>query len=191
VGSKLTGAGEVGPGQFGFSLALSSAGTVAVIGAPNDRGSYTAPGGLGAAWVFIAAPELSHVRLTHTRFRVAPQGTSSMAGRTPLGTSFQYTLSAPATLHIWITRSAPGVKRGSHCVTPTARLANQQTRHCTRIITVARLIHAHERRGTDHLKFSGGIGQRALAPGTYRAALSATDASGRSPAVTLHFTILR
>ena len=45
-GSKLTGAGEVGAGKFGTSVALSASGYTALIGAPGDHGK------LGAAWVF-------------------------------------------------------------------------------------------------------------------------------------------
>ncbi len=44
--AKLTGAGEVGEGHFGRSVALSADGDTAVVGAPNDSG------GLGAVWVF-------------------------------------------------------------------------------------------------------------------------------------------
>jgi hypothetical protein len=43
---KLTGKGEIGVGGFGTSVALSSDGRTALIGAPRDNG------GLGAAWVF-------------------------------------------------------------------------------------------------------------------------------------------
>src|SRR5262249_45654054 len=45
-GPKLTGAGEVGQGHFGFSAALSSGGNAALIGAGSDNGE------VGAAWVF-------------------------------------------------------------------------------------------------------------------------------------------
>jgi FG-GAP repeat len=45
-GSKLTGSGESGKGQVGFSVALSSDGNTALIGGPGD-GSEA-----GAAWVF-------------------------------------------------------------------------------------------------------------------------------------------
>jgi hypothetical protein len=45
-GSKLTGSGETGAGQFGFSVALSSEGSTALIGGPEDNGET------GAAWVF-------------------------------------------------------------------------------------------------------------------------------------------
>jgi FG-GAP repeat len=43
--AKLTGAGEIGGGMFGTSVALSSDGKTALIGAPGDNG------GFGAAWV--------------------------------------------------------------------------------------------------------------------------------------------
>lgn len=45
-GSKLTGSGETGEGEFGYSVALSADGSTALIGAPTDNG------GVGAAWVF-------------------------------------------------------------------------------------------------------------------------------------------
>ena len=45
-GSKLEGAGEIGGGQFGDSVALSSDGNTALIGAPADNGHA------GAVWVF-------------------------------------------------------------------------------------------------------------------------------------------
>ncbi len=48
-GAKLTGAGEVGPGHFGYSVALAENGNTALIGAGADNG------GLGAAWVFTRA----------------------------------------------------------------------------------------------------------------------------------------
>ena len=45
-GSKLTGGGESGDGQFGYSVALSGDGNTALIGGPGDNGN------VGAAWVF-------------------------------------------------------------------------------------------------------------------------------------------
>jgi hypothetical protein len=45
-GPKLTGAGEIGEGGFGTSVALSADGDTALIGAPGDNGRT------GAAWVF-------------------------------------------------------------------------------------------------------------------------------------------
>jgi phage gpG-like protein len=45
-GAKLTGAGEIGGGEFGESVALSADGNTALIGGRKDRA------GAGAAWVF-------------------------------------------------------------------------------------------------------------------------------------------
>jgi hypothetical protein len=45
--AKLTGAGEIGSGEFGTSVTVSSDGKVALIGGTNDNG------GIGAAWVFV------------------------------------------------------------------------------------------------------------------------------------------
>ena len=45
-GEKLTGKEEVGEGQFGFSVALSSNGNTALVGGPDDNKN------VGAAWVF-------------------------------------------------------------------------------------------------------------------------------------------
>jgi hypothetical protein len=50
-GEKLTGAGEWGPGAFGQSVALSSDGSTALIGAPMDH-PFALAAGVGAAWVF-------------------------------------------------------------------------------------------------------------------------------------------
>src|SRR3954447_11745426 len=53
-GTKLTGSGETGAGQFGWSVALSADGDTALIGGPHDNGN------VGAAWAFgsprIASP---------------------------------------------------------------------------------------------------------------------------------------
>ena len=53
-GGKLTGAGEVGPGYFGWSVALSSNGNTALIGGPGD-GALSGSAGSGAVWEFTRA----------------------------------------------------------------------------------------------------------------------------------------
>ncbi|MEA2209999.1 MAG: hypothetical protein QOF54_2476 [Solirubrobacteraceae bacterium] len=49
LGPKLTAEGEVGAGQFGWSVALSADGQTALIGAPHDDAA------IGAAWTLIRA----------------------------------------------------------------------------------------------------------------------------------------
>jgi len=48
-GGKLTGAGEIAPARFGYSVALSSDGDTAMIGGPNNQ--YC----IGAVWVLVRA----------------------------------------------------------------------------------------------------------------------------------------
>ena len=48
LGSKLVGAGAVGPAGQGVSVAISAGGDTAILGGRLDRG------GVGAAWVFAA-----------------------------------------------------------------------------------------------------------------------------------------
>jgi hypothetical protein len=49
-GPKLTGAGEVGLGEAGWSVALAADGDTALIGAAHDNGRHEE--GPGAAWIF-------------------------------------------------------------------------------------------------------------------------------------------
>ena len=50
-GPKLSGAGEIGRGAFGFSVAVSGDGSTAIVGAPQDKN------GTGAAWMFVRSGE--------------------------------------------------------------------------------------------------------------------------------------
>ena len=68
-GSKLTGAGESSLAEFGSSVALSSAGTTAVIGSPDDDG-------LGATWRFTGSPGT----MTQDGSKLTPTGEIGSAG---------------------------------------------------------------------------------------------------------------
>ena len=50
-GSKLTGAGEVKKGAFGYAVALSGDGSTAIVGGPQDKNS------VGAVWVYVRSGE--------------------------------------------------------------------------------------------------------------------------------------
>ncbi len=136
-------------------------------------------------------PVISAASLTNKRFRVANKDTAVSAKKAPLGTRFRFTLSAVAKLQIRITRSAPGLRHGHSCLAPTAKLKRAHAKHCTRTLTVGTLTRSNEPKGADSIPFSGRIGHRALSPRAYHAVLSASDAGGRSQAVTLAFTVVR
>ncbi|HEX8715123.1 MAG TPA: hypothetical protein VF706_06080, partial [Solirubrobacteraceae bacterium] len=108
-----------------------------------------------------------------------------------IGTRFRFRLSAVANIQIAFTRSAPGLRRGRSCVAPSRKLRRAHAKRCTRTLVVGKLTRAKVRAGGGAIAFSGRLGRRALAPGNYRATLTASNAAGRSNAVVLGFTIVR
>jgi hypothetical protein len=138
----------------------------------------------------VSAPVLSRVRMTHRRFRVGKQATAISAKKTPLGTSFRFTLSTAAKLRITITSTAAGLRDGHRCLAPSASLKRAHAKRCTRTITVSTLTRASEPQGADSVAFSGRTGQRALSPRSYKAVLSANNTAGHSKPVKLSFTVV-
>ena len=139
----------------------------------------------------IEPPTLTAVSLTHKRFRVADRATAISARSTSLGTSFHFTLSAPARLQIAITRTAEGLRRGHSCLAPTPGLERMHAKRCTRTLTVGTLTRETQPKGADGVAFSGRIGRRALSPRAYDAVLSASDAAGHSRQVRVAFVVVR
>lgn len=157
-------------------------------------GGGTTGGGGGTTGGGAATPQppaVTAASLTNRRFRVAGKDTAVSAKKAPLGTTFRFTLSATANVQVAITRSAPGLRRGHSCVAPTATLRRAHAKHCTRTLAFGTLTRSSEPIGADSIAFSGRIGHRALSPGAYNAALSASDAGGGSKPVTLAFAVVR
>ncbi len=136
-------------------------------------------------------PVITAARLTNKRFRVGKQTTAASAKHPPFGTSFHFTLSAAAKLQITITRPVPGLRHGRRCLTPTAKLKRERAKRCTRTLSVATLTRFNEPAGADGVPFSGRIGRTVLSPHNYIAAISASDAYGRSRPVPLAFVVVR
>jgi hypothetical protein len=108
----------------------------------------------------------------------------------PIGTSFKFTLSAAARLQIVITESTSGLLGSHGCVAATTKLKGAHPKRCTRWIRVATITKTSEPKGADSVAFSGRIGRYALAPGAYRATLTATNSAGKSKPVTVTFTVV-
>jgi DNA-binding beta-propeller fold protein YncE len=122
------------------------------------------------------APKVSSFSITHRVFAVARAATPVSAR--VRGTAFRFALSEQAAVKITIKRALPGRRVGKHCVKPNARGGHRHA--CTRFVPAGTLRRASERSGRDSVKFSGRIGRRALTPGRYRAAITATDPSGNA-----------
>ena len=73
----------------------------------------------------------------------------------------------------------------------TRKLRRAHAKRCTRTPPVGKLTRAKVRAGAGAIAFSGRLGRRPLPLANYRATLTASNASGRSNAVVLGFTIVR
>ena len=137
------------------------------------------------------APSISGFSLANRRFRIARGATPvSARRRVPLGTTFRYSLSEPATVTLTIERPLPGRRVGRSCRKPTR--SNRSRRRCTRYVRAGVLTRRNKGPGRVSTPFTGRIGRRKLALGSYRATLGATDAAGnRARTRQLVFTVVR
>ena len=143
--------------------------------------AFTFPSGPAPApstEVDTRAPVVSGAGMTRKRFR---------AGRR--GSTFRFRLSEPARVTIAIARTTSGRRVGRRCV--TRKPSNRTRSRCTRAAAIGRLTHTGPS-GVNRVALTGRLGKVRLKPGTYRAAITATDPAGnRSRAVRLRFTVLR
>ncbi|HEY6762718.1 MAG TPA: PKD domain-containing protein, partial [Baekduia sp.] len=124
-----------------------------------------------------AAPALTGVKLTRTSFAVGPAATpltgkahAAASKKTARGTVVQWRLSAAATVRLTVA-TVPARGKRSRVIGTLRRTAKA---------------------AASRLAFSGRVGKRALAVGSYKLTLTATDAGGRtSKPVTVRFRVLR
>jgi hypothetical protein len=138
-----------------------------------------------------APPSFASASLSPRTFAVDRKGPAELAvaARAKKGTTFRYSLSEPARVVFTIERVLPGRKVGRACRKQTAK--NRHKRACKRYVSPGRFAAAAVA-GANHKRFSGRIGRRALAPGSYRATLIATDTSGKaSTPKRLSFRVVR
>ncbi len=138
-------------------------------------------------------PTLALTRLTqsHSTWRAG----SRLAGfartthkRSPVGTTFSFTLSEPARVSLAFTQRVSGRKINAKCVAQTTKNAKRTS--CTRTVTRGTLAFSCEA-GVTKLRFQGRISSsRRLAPGRHTVTISAAATGRRSPAKSLSFTIV-
>ena len=145
----------------------------------------------------IAAPDTSppvvtHVRVTHSRFRVGTrpmaQFAAQHAGRSkaPIGTTFELSVNERSTVVVGIAGRIAGRKPDKNCLENA--LAG---RPCPAFVATG-FARSGQGPGKVSIAFSGRIGTTPLPPGTYVAAVGASDASGLSsdPKI-VHFKIVK
>lgn len=106
----------------------------------------------------------------------AAKAAKKKAKKAAKGTTIRYTVSAPATVTIVVERALKGRRSGSKCVKATAKLKRKKS--CTRYANATTLKRVHTTAGAKKVSFSGRIGRRLLAYGTYRLRATAVAGAG-------------
>ena len=172
--------------QTGTGYGIDAVFTTGPPGTPDPGGSGPEPGQPGGAVLTLTGASLKPARFRVAKGRTAVSAQRRRRKPIPRGTTFRYTLSAPATVKIVIRRKLAGRRKAKRCVRPTRRL--RRAKRCTRLLTKGTLTR-RSKLGANSTRFTGRIGRRKLAPGKYAAVLTATDIAGnRSRARTLAFT---
>jgi hypothetical protein len=136
-------------------------------------------------------PVLSSLSLTNRTFAAvgARSKSRAAAARVPRGTTLRFTLSEAARVRVAFARATAGRRVGRSCLAATR--ARRKRPKCTRYVAVGS-ISTSGVLGRNSVKFSGRLNGRALAPGSYRASLTAIDAIGqRSPVRAVSFRVVR
>jgi hypothetical protein len=189
AGSPITVGGLTNGTSYTFTISAANAAGESPQSPPSSAVTPTATApAAGGSPSPVTALTVSGFKVTNKRFKVAKARTPLVARRTPKGTTFVFRLSAAAVSRIAIAQALPGRKRGARCVAPRKGLKKR----CTRYVKKGTLVRNRTKAGSNRVPFTGRMGKRALRPGTYRATLTATDATGRrSKPVSLTFRVVK
>ena len=179
---------------LGFS-AVATARRITVAEAPPVAGPK--PPAVDPKPSIVGPPLLTKVSLSSKRFTIgrattpvtAVIATAAKAVSPPVGSKLRFTLSAPATVRIAVTRMVSGRLKGKKCV--TGAKAPRRGRPCTVRTPNGTLSRSVTSAGPKTVALSGRIGARKLRVGRYILNVQAVDALGRkSAAVKLPFTLV-
>lgn len=169
----------------------STPGTYTVRASATDGAGNTASTQTTVTVRDTTPPQITAVKLSHTRFAVAKTRTAVTARKRkhPIGTTVEFTLSEPARVTLTITHAVPGKRSGRSCEPSHAKHLAKKHR-CTAMAIGGTITRRSEKAGADRIPFSGRIGHRALRTGHYAMRIVATDPAGNpSAAHTIKFTI--
>jgi hypothetical protein len=133
----------------------------------------------------LLAAVISHARLSPATFRAASRG-ASLVRKVKTGTTISYRDSQAATTTFVVLKPVAGHKRGRRCVAGRKR---RHQRACTRYVSVGSFKHA-DTAGNVRVHFTGRVKGKALKPGSYKLALTASANGKTSRTVTLSFRIV-
>ena len=139
----------------------------------------------------MTLPQIAQPVVRPNLFRVGRAATPIAAAATPQGTQIRFVLSEQANVTIAFAKPQTGRKVGKTCKKQTK--ANRSKKACTRWARTGKaLTRANLPAGQATVAFTGRIGTKALAPGSYRAEVTAKDAANNTSKVaTARFRIAR
>jgi hypothetical protein len=145
-----------------------------------DPAGITDPTPAASTVTIAVPPVIKSFTVTRTRFRVGPGATAISAAKPKKqklasGTTFGLIVSEPGRLRITLDQRVKGRRVGRSCRKATAKLRRRKS--CTRIVRVGTLTRKLTTTSAK-VKFSGRLGRRRLAAGTYTATATVTDAAG-------------
>jgi hypothetical protein len=144
------------------------------------------PGSPGAP-----APVLSGLALSPSSMRAERGHGASIAARKRRGAVLSYTDSIAALTTFTVQSVKQGFKVGRSCMSSRPRHVRGRPRRCTRLVKVGTFTH-HDAGGVVRVRFTGRVGGRPLAPGSYRLSAVARSAAGRSSnALATGFKVIR
>lgn len=151
-----------------------------------DGHSTICPGGLSprASATVDTLPLLGKPKAKPKKFEAKPKGKA----KGKFGTTFRYTVNESAKVRFKFERKLPGRLVGKKCKPATEK--NKARKSCPRFKGVGSRAQK-AKAGASKLKWNGRLGGKPLAPGSYRATVTATDgAGGRSAPKAVGFRIL-
>jgi hypothetical protein len=182
----------------GVSHTYAAAGTYTVTLSSSDAlGNASAGGGSVAVGPAVSAPGAGAapaIAGAHQSNAVWREGAKlarlARKRHVPTGTTFSFTLSEAARVSIAFRQKTAGRLVDGHCVAQSHK--NRHGRRCSRTVTKGSLVFSGHA-GLDRVAFEGRISRSSrLAPGTYTAVITATNAAGqRSNSASLTFRIVR
>jgi hypothetical protein len=174
------------PGAAGSTVNVTVTGVGGTsAAAPGARFSYVAsssspPPSSGGSDTTV--PVLTRLAISPQAFPAGSRGPSVSAAKTAGGV-VTYTLSEPATTTFTVKRKQAGVKVGGTCVKSTRRVRSQlrgRPHRCDFIVSVRGSFTHSGVQGSNRFRFTGRLGRRALAAGSYVLLAAPQDAAGNS-----------
>jgi uncharacterized repeat protein (TIGR01451 family) len=141
-----------------------------------------------AAVTVAARPVIGSLRIKPKRFRAAASPASTAKHKKPAGgATVSYTDSLRATTKFTVDQVLAGRTSGRKCVAPSK--SNKHGRKCTRFAPVRGSFTHADLAGRNSFLFTGRVGGRKLAPGSYRLDATPTAAGQVGQTVTGSFAI--